>query len=83
MQGVYLFSLRIISVLAPSLAAQLPLGSDHHWHDGNKAVLSNEGLAEWNFNELPNPNDTDHLVFETVYSLLQHWPNTRMRNGKQ
>ncbi|KAF9246288.1 hypothetical protein BU15DRAFT_39933 [Melanogaster broomeanus] len=22
-----------------------------------------------------------HLVFETVNSLLQHWPNTRLRNG--
>ncbi|KAF8833174.1 hypothetical protein BDN67DRAFT_986195 [Paxillus ammoniavirescens] len=31
--------------------------------------------------DIPNPNATGHLVFETVNSLLQRWPNTRMRNG--
>ncbi|KAF9244467.1 hypothetical protein BU15DRAFT_31210, partial [Melanogaster broomeanus] len=37
--------------------------------------------ANWSLGELPNPNATGHLVFETVNSLLQEWPNTRLRNG--
>ncbi|KAJ7673482.1 hypothetical protein B0H17DRAFT_1083150 [Mycena rosella] len=31
---------------------------------------------EWNLNTPPNPNSTGHLIFDTVSSLLQHWPNT-------
>ncbi|KAJ7451347.1 hypothetical protein FB451DRAFT_1342758 [Mycena latifolia] len=29
----------------------------------------------------PDINATGHLIFDTVNSLLQHWPNTRYRNG--
>jgi hypothetical protein len=36
---------------------------------------------DWNLNTLPNPNATGHLVFDTVSSLLQHWPNTRYHSG--
>jgi hypothetical protein len=36
---------------------------------------------DWNLNALPNPNATGHLVFDTVSSLLQHWPNTRWHSG--
>ncbi|KAI6033289.1 hypothetical protein EDC04DRAFT_3115011 [Pisolithus marmoratus] len=43
--------------------------------------LPDSDPTHWNFEDLPNPNATGHLVFETVHSLLQHWPNTRMRNG--
>ena len=75
-----LFSL-VASVLAPVLAVQVPLGSGYRWNDKKQAILGNEDLTDWNLDKLPNPNDTDHLVFETVHSLLQHWPNTRMRNG--
>ncbi|KAJ7485239.1 hypothetical protein B0H11DRAFT_2173093 [Mycena galericulata] len=42
--------------------------------------LSKPG-EEWNLNTLPNPNSTGHLVFDTVSSLLQHWPNTRYHSG--
>ncbi|KAJ7025557.1 hypothetical protein C8F04DRAFT_133512 [Mycena alexandri] len=35
----------------------------------------------WNLNVKPNVNATGHLVFDTVSSFLQHWPNTRYRNG--
>jgi hypothetical protein len=68
----------LLTLIAPvpvlTLAAQVPLGfadSNWHWQD-----------EDWSLGTLPNPNATDHLVFETVHSLLQHWPNTRMRNGK-
>ncbi|KAJ6589071.1 hypothetical protein B0H19DRAFT_1102782 [Mycena capillaripes] len=35
----------------------------------------------WNLNTSPNPNSTAHLVFNTVSSLLQHWPNTIYHSG--
>ncbi|KAG2150650.1 uncharacterized protein EDB93DRAFT_1084026 [Suillus bovinus] len=38
-------------------------------------------LSSWQLDEPPPTNETGHFVFETVNSLLQHWPNTRYRNG--
>ncbi|KAJ6553076.1 hypothetical protein B0H19DRAFT_1155583 [Mycena capillaripes] len=32
-------------------------------------------------NARPDANSTGHLIFDTMNSLLQHWPNTRYRNG--
>jgi hypothetical protein len=43
---------------------------------------SNLIVSPWNLDDPPHPNATGHFVFETVNSLLQHWPNTRYRNGK-
>ncbi|KAJ7463340.1 hypothetical protein FB451DRAFT_1494403 [Mycena latifolia] len=41
-----------------------------------------DGDAIWSdFSAAPNINATGHLIFDTVNSLLQHWPNTRYRNG--
>ncbi|KAG6328180.1 hypothetical protein ID866_10909, partial [Astraeus odoratus] len=45
------------------------------------ASVSDSDMKSWQLEVASPPNSTDHLVFETVYSLLQHWPNTRMRNG--
>lgn len=36
---------------------------------------------QWRFDEGPSENATGNLIFDTVHSLLQHWPNTRYRNG--
>ncbi|KAG1870644.1 hypothetical protein DFJ58DRAFT_652847 [Suillus subalutaceus] len=36
---------------------------------------------QWRFEEGPPENATGNLIFDTVHSLLQHWPNTRYRNG--
>ena len=36
----------------------------------------------WNFFEKPSQNSTSHLIFDTVNSFLQHWTNTRYRNGQ-
>ena len=69
-------------VLVPALAAQVPLGSGHGQVEQYPAIFGDEDIAEWNLEKIPNPDTTDHLVFETVHSLLQHWPNTRMRNGE-
>jgi hypothetical protein len=35
----------------------------------------------WDFATAPPANSTAQLVFSTVQNLLQHWPNTRYRNG--
>ncbi|KAH7928226.1 hypothetical protein BV22DRAFT_1083295 [Leucogyrophana mollusca] len=43
-------------------------------------ILEGTG-AGWPLDEPPAANATGHLVFETINSLLQHWPNTRYRNG--
>ncbi|KAK0465655.1 hypothetical protein IW261DRAFT_1554007 [Armillaria novae-zelandiae] len=36
---------------------------------------------DWDLDSQPNINATGHLIFDTVNSFLQHWPNTRYRNG--
>ncbi|KAG2145288.1 uncharacterized protein EDB93DRAFT_512028 [Suillus bovinus] len=38
-------------------------------------------IEQWRFDEGPAENATGNLIFDTVYSLLQLWPNTRYRNG--
>ncbi|KAG1750192.1 hypothetical protein EDB19DRAFT_96388 [Suillus lakei] len=40
---------------------------------------SNTG--QWMLDEGPPENTTGNLIFDTVHSFLQHWPNTRYRNG--
>lgn len=50
-------------------AAQIPLRADL------------DAADSWDLNAAPNINATGHLVFDTVSSFLQHWPNTRYRNG--
>ncbi|KAJ7262775.1 hypothetical protein B0H12DRAFT_1104389, partial [Mycena haematopus] len=46
---------------------------------GNQIPLA--APDEWNLKTFPSPNATGHLVFDTVSSLLQHWPNTKYYNG--
>ena len=81
-RGAVFFGL-VASVLVPALAIQVPLKSNHRWLDEYSAILGDDDHIEWSLDKFPNPNATDHLVFETVHSLLQHWPNTRMRNGER
>ena len=50
--------------------------------DTNPIDTSDFDLSLWDFDKPPSANATGHFVFETVNSLLQHWPNTRYRNGK-
>ena len=56
----------------PALDTQEPLDT---------LATSAPPAVEWDLDVLPNENATGHLIFETVGSLLQHWRNTRMRNG--
>lgn len=37
---------------------------------------------DWDLTKGPTKNSTHNLVFDTVGSFLQHWPNTRYRNGE-
>ncbi|KAH8817621.1 hypothetical protein DL96DRAFT_1622935 [Flagelloscypha sp. PMI_526] len=44
-------------------------------------LLSTSHDSEWSLYDKPSENSTHNLVFDTIHSLLQHWPNTRYRNG--
>ena len=62
-----------------ALAAQVPLT---YLDNLNQSPELGHISGPWNLDDPPHPNATGHFVFETVNSLLQHWPNTRYRNGK-
>ncbi|KAJ7074538.1 hypothetical protein C8F01DRAFT_1242771 [Mycena amicta] len=55
----------------------LPNASATH---GQTPLLA-ELTENWNLNTPPSPNATGNLVFNTISSLLQHWPNTRYHSG--
>ncbi|KAG2368468.1 hypothetical protein BDR07DRAFT_1390730 [Suillus spraguei] len=81
----------------PSLAAQVPLSLSHDgkpssklgtasaiiqpYNSANPLDLDNLDFSPWQLDDPPPANETGHFIFETVNSLLQHWPNTRYRNG--
>lgn len=44
-------------------------------------IFKSTTLGEWDFDISPSLNSTSHLVFDSVGSLMQHWTNTRYRNG--
>ena len=74
----------VATIIIPTLALQLPLSSGHNGQaEYHPDLLGDNDIVEWSLERVPNPDATDHFVFETVHSLLQHWPNTRMRNGKR
>ncbi|KAI6033291.1 hypothetical protein EDC04DRAFT_2212710 [Pisolithus marmoratus] len=58
-----------------------PIDRSHYTTVGLPVDHEHDTLTNWRLDDLPNVNSTGHLIFETVNSLLQHWPNTRMRNG--
>ncbi|KAF9236705.1 hypothetical protein BU15DRAFT_76665 [Melanogaster broomeanus] len=62
-------------------AAQVPLHSSHSSSQLASVADDDLRVAGWSLDEPANPNATGHLVFETVNSLVQQWPNTRLRNG--
>ncbi|KAI5993226.1 hypothetical protein EDD15DRAFT_2518927 [Pisolithus albus] len=53
----------------------------HYPTGGLPAEEDHDPFADWRLDDPPSVNSTGHLIFETVSSLLQHWPNTPMRNG--
>ena len=71
----------VASVLALAHAVQLLINPSHRWKETPRPILGGDEPTQWGLDEVPNPNVTDHLVFEAVYSLLQHWPSMYMMNG--
>jgi len=51
---------------------------------GEQAVLTKAQVSkeDWDLTKAPVKNSTNNLIFDTVGSFLQHWPNTRYRNGE-
>ncbi|KAF5354522.1 hypothetical protein D9757_014013 [Collybiopsis confluens] len=78
LKGLFGISLALSIPLAQ--AAQIPTFVDQPHFISSFHPLENDDKL-WDIKILPNVNATGHLVFETVNSLLQHWPNTRYRNG--
>lgn len=54
-------------------ALQAPLGLSAH----TVQVL----LSDGNWTEPPSADESGNMIFDSVSSLLQHWPNTLYRNG--
>jgi len=52
-------------------------------HGLQQVVLTDSPGCDWDLAKEPTKNSTHNLVFDTVGSFLQHWPNTRYRNGEQ
>ena len=73
--------LSLAALVISARAVQVPLQYSHRWQDNPQGILGVDKPTQWNLDKIPDPDATDHLVFETVYSLLQHWPNLRMING--
>ncbi|KAG2153940.1 hypothetical protein DEU56DRAFT_907406 [Suillus clintonianus] len=57
-----------------------PLDITISTHPGAAYSVSSNS-EQWKFDEYPLENATGNLIFDTVHSFLQHWPNTRYRNG--
>ncbi|OAX40195.1 hypothetical protein K503DRAFT_737987 [Rhizopogon vinicolor AM-OR11-026] len=64
-----------------ALALQVPLHLSPPYNSTSSLDSSDLDFSLWQLDELPPANATGHFVFETVNSLLQHWPNTRYPNG--
>lgn len=58
-------------------AGQIPLQDDVSFSKG-----PTKEDTSWSFFEKPSNDSTSHLIFDTVNSFLQRWPNTRYRNGQ-
>ncbi|KIK14492.1 hypothetical protein PISMIDRAFT_116952 [Pisolithus microcarpus 441] len=66
---------------APEQGRLSSFDKPHYTTGGLPAEEDHDPFADWRLDDPPSANSTGHLIFETVSSLLQHWPNTRMRNG--
>ncbi|KAI6108280.1 hypothetical protein F5141DRAFT_1122059 [Pisolithus sp. B1] len=66
---------------APEQGRLLSFDKPHYATGGLPVEGDHDPLVDWRLDDPPNVNSIGRLIFETVSSLLQHWPNTRMRNG--
>ncbi|KAG2064919.1 hypothetical protein BDR04DRAFT_1177184 [Suillus decipiens] len=58
-----------------------PLDITNLNNDKPHSYIWDSKTEKWRFDEGPPDNATGNLIFDTLHSLLQHWPNTRYRNG--
>ncbi|GBE85924.1 hypothetical protein BKA93DRAFT_744072 [Sparassis latifolia] len=72
------FALSLSCAAAMVQAAQIPFGFSP---PPEAHVGGDVNLGEWNLSATPPSNATGHWIFDTAGSFLQHWPNTRLRNG--
>ncbi|KAJ7440943.1 hypothetical protein FB451DRAFT_1355500 [Mycena latifolia] len=74
--------LLVFSAVVVAVLIALPLASPPRQIPLQRVSPDSESLTlDWNLETTPDANWTGHLIFDTVSSLLQHWPNTRYRNG--
>ncbi|KAF7363139.1 hypothetical protein MVEN_00666400 [Mycena venus] len=70
------------AVVVVAVLIVLPLASPPRQIPLQRVSPDSESLIrDWNLETTPDTNWAGHLIFDTVSSLLQHWPNTRYRNG--
>lgn len=75
--------LLVLPAVGSVYAAQIPFHLKAALQKGAELPLPvDEFSTKWDFNVKPSVNSTSHLIFDTVSAFLQHWPNTRYRNGK-
>jgi hypothetical protein len=78
-----------LGLVALALHDQFPINTTQAGESGARplyGINSNPGQPcsnseQWRLDEYPPENATGNLIFDTVHSLLQHWPNTRYRHG--
>ncbi|KAF9007434.1 hypothetical protein BDQ17DRAFT_1422810 [Cyathus striatus] len=77
---MYIFWVAVLVLYFTPLGktSQVPLKHNDH-EDEYLSLESDTDL--WNLHEALFENSTSHLIFDTINSLLQHWTNTRYRNG--
>ncbi|KAF9007436.1 hypothetical protein BDQ17DRAFT_1237811 [Cyathus striatus] len=77
---MYIFWLAALVLSTFSLGKASQASFKYEGHD-NEFLPSSDNNDHWNLYEEPPQNSTSHLIFDTMNSLVQHWTNTRYRNG--
>ena len=74
-------ALPLLLLVAKVSPANVPHDESNRLHQAAFRVNDalEEPFLEWG--QPPNPNSTQHLIFNSVSSLMQRWPNTHRRNG--
>ena len=83
-QGILNHSMRFArwsKLMVLSFASSTPMLFQMPTATLSSPILKSTTLSEWDINISPSLNSTSHLVFDSVGSSLQHWTNTRYRNG--
>ncbi|KAF9007433.1 hypothetical protein BDQ17DRAFT_1350634 [Cyathus striatus] len=75
---IFWIAVLVLSFTPLGKTSQVPL--KHSDHDDEYLPLESD-IDLWNLHDAPFENSTSHLIFDTINSLLQHWTNTRYRNG--